>query len=154
MRQLCIIGILVLLVGAGCGAGDASPGSTAESPMPTGTGSSAGPGSGGIEQACAELEELRTSVDMLESLDPEAPRDELRQAANRVASAWANVTSSLSNVLVEHQERLESRHADLEAAIDALPEDISIRDALAELEPQATAFAEAVREAVDDLGCE
>lgn len=167
VQPVVILGLLVMLVTTACGAGAASPGATAQqptasapaSPVETATESPAGPATNGpagsgMEAVCAEIDELRESVDALESVDPDAPRQELGQAIDRVTAAWANVTDSLAAVLAEHRQELEASHAELEEAIDALPDNIPVRDALAQLRPAATAFAADVRSALDDMRCD
>lgn len=166
MRPVVILGLLVMLVAAACGAGAASPGTTEQAtpsapatPAETATESPAEPSASepagsGIEAACAQIDELRDSVDALESVDPDAPRQELRQAIDRVTAAWANVTDSLETVLTEHRQELESSYDELKAAIDALPDDITPREALTQLRPAATAFAADVRTAIDDMRCD
>jgi hypothetical protein len=167
VQAIVILGFLVMLITAACGAGAASPGAATErptasvpaSPTETATESPAGPsGSGpagsGTAAVCAQIDELRDSVDALESTNPDGSRQELRQAIDRVTAAWANVTDSLATELSSHRQELESSYDELKAAIDGLPNDITPRDALAQLQPAATAFAADVRSALDDMRCD
>ena len=86
-------------------------------------------------QLCADLSELDAAVQELESLDETASVGEVRAAEDNITQAWNNVRNSAQTVEEVNTDQLEAAYNDLDSAVQDLPDDITVSEAMTQLQP-------------------
>jgi outer membrane murein-binding lipoprotein Lpp len=104
-------------------------------------------------QLCADLDELETALQELESLDDTATIGEVRAAEENVTSAWNNVRSSAQARGDVNVDQLEAAYTDLDNAVNDLPEDITVAEARTQLQPQIDAVKQAWQQVFSSANC-
>lgn len=82
-----------------------------------------------------------------ESLTPGSTTEEIADAEDALASAWSDVESAAADLENAQVDDLQSAYDELEKAIENVPGDATVEEALEMLQPQV----DAVREAWDAL---
>jgi hypothetical protein len=138
-------------VGAGESAGASMGGS--ESPGASASGGAGSPGTGATT-LCTDLQALRSNVQQLLTSSPATTsRQQLRQRLAATIASWSQVKQELATVAAADRQKLETAGEDLRMAIRSLPRNVPPREALMTVKPQATAFATAIRQTVQDVQC-
>jgi hypothetical protein len=137
MRKLLalVLAAAAIAVVAGCGGDDSQ--ATAE------------------ENACASVAELRSSLLAFTGFDVRTTTiDDLEEARDDVRAAFSDVADSARDVAQESAEDLDQALGELATAIDRLPADTTIPQAVREITPQVEAVITAARELANGLDCE
>ena len=110
----------------------------------------------GAEQTvCDSLAAFRGSVEDLLALDPStASIDDVKAARRNIDQAWADVRASASSVEIADQEAVEDAWQGLAEAVDDVPTDQPISEAVASIRAQAEEVRAAYAEMADGVGCQ
>jgi hypothetical protein len=126
-----VLGAAVL---AGCGSGDAA---TPDAVL-----------------VCDDIAVLEETIIAFRNLTPaSASIDDYRDAWDAIEEAYEVVVIDRAALAEANVDRLQQARDDLEAAVDALPDDVTAPDAVADLEPAAEELGAARDELAGDLEC-
>ncbi len=103
---------------------------------------------------CDSLSGFQSSVSDLRDLDDDSSKEELEAARDDVGEALDQVISDASDLAGVRLDGLQSAFGDLRTAIDDLPDDTSISDAVEELEPQLDSIGTAFQAIFAGLNCD
>lgn len=103
---------------------------------------------------CDSLAEFQTSLSNLRDLNEDSTKEELEAARDDVGEALDQVISDASDLAGVRIDSLQTAFGDLRTAIDDLPDDTSISDAVEELEPQLDAIGTAFQGIFAALNCD
>jgi hypothetical protein len=104
-------------------------------------------------QLCADLGELDTALQELESLDETATVGEVRAAEENVTSAWNNVRSSAQTLEEVNTDQLEAAYTELDGAVQGLPDDITVAEAKTQLQPYIDSVKQAWLQVYTSANC-
>ena len=103
---------------------------------------------------CDSLSDFRAAVSDLRDLNEDSSKEELEAARDDVGDALEQVIADASDLAGVRFDGLQSAFGDLGTAIDELPDDTSVRDAIDELEPQLDAIGTAFQAIFAGLNCQ
>lgn len=103
---------------------------------------------------CDSLGSFETAVTNLRELDSDSSKEELEAARDDVGDALEQVIEDASDLAGIRLDSLQTAFGDLRAAIDDLPDDTSVSDAVDELEPQLDAIGTAFQGIFAGLNCD
>ncbi len=104
-------------------------------------------------QLCADLTNLQTSLQELESLNETATIGDVKAAEANVTSAWNDVRSSAQTRRDVNTDQLEAAYTDLDNAVQGLPNDITVSEARTQLQPQIDAVKQAWQQVFTSANC-
>jgi hypothetical protein len=104
---------------------------------------------------CDSLAEFGDAVQALDDLDAStASVDDIRAARSTMEAAWDLVVVDAAAVSAADQEALESAWTDLADAVDAIPTDQPVEDALDTIDPAKAEVRSAYEEMANGVGCD
>ena len=103
---------------------------------------------------CDSLDSFQAAVSDLRDLNEDSSKEELEAARDDVGEALEQVISDASDLAGIRVDSLQTAFGDLRTAIDDLPDDTSISDAVDELEPQFDAIGTAFQAIFAGLNCD
>jgi chaperonin cofactor prefoldin len=133
MKWILVLGAAVLLL---CAAGCTQP-----SPEEAKT------------QFCTDMADFETALEELQSLNETANVGEVRAAEDNVTQAWNNVKNSAQTVGEVNTDQLEAAYNDLDKAVQDLPADITVQEAMQQLQPQIDAVKQAWQQVFSSANC-
>jgi hypothetical protein len=102
---------------------------------------------------CSNLTTFQQSVEELTNLDSYSTMGEVKAAANMARHPFDAVQQSNAEVKNAQVEALRNNYEDLQVAIAALPDDATVEDAKASLQPQIAAVQAAREEVSSRVEC-
>ena len=107
------------------------------------------------EQAfCSSLSTLESSVEALTSLDPtSASQSDYQSAVSTIESDWDQVKSDASNLASIDMSTLESAWDSFKSAVDDVPDDASVSDALSDVKTSADSLVSTVKSTLTGPDC-
>ena len=103
---------------------------------------------------CGSLATFQTDVQAVADLSPDsASVDDLNAATDAVSSSWDQVVTDAQAVSAADTAALTSAYNDLAQAIQDLPTDVAVTDALTTLQPSIDAVNSAYTEMANGLSC-
>jgi hypothetical protein len=106
------------------------------------------------ESLCTSLDGFSAAVVKFQALDPQtASQDDYEAAAAAIQDAWGEVKAEAEDVAEADTAALDSAQAELSSAVENLPQDVPVSEAIAGLQPDVAAVAQAWGEIYDGVGC-
>jgi hypothetical protein len=137
-RSLAIFGALSLAIVVGACSGGSTP-----SPQPAAEAAT-----------CAALQAWSDEMRAFTALDPAtASADDVAAQRDAVATAWDEVQASLTDVKASDKAAVEAGWAALQAALNNIPSDVPIADAINGVKAAAVPLKAAYKEMADGMGC-
>jgi outer membrane biogenesis lipoprotein LolB len=102
---------------------------------------------------CSNLTTFQQSVEELTNLDSYSTMGEVKAAANMARHSFDAVEQANAEVKNAQVEALRNNYEDLQVAIAALPDDATVEDAKASLQPQIAAVQAAREEVSSRVEC-
>ena len=85
---------------------------------------------------CSSLQTMESDVQALVALDPStASKSDYQDDVNSIQSDWDNVKSDASDLASVNMSTLDSAWDDFKSAVDDVPDDASVSDALSDVSP-------------------
>ena len=95
---------------------------------------------------CSSLSSLESSVQALVALDPtSASKDDYESAVDDIESSWDDVKSDASNLVSVDMSTLDSAWDSFKSAVDNVPDDASVSDALNDVASAAQSLVNTVQ---------
>lgn len=104
-------------------------------------------------ELCASLAELQTQVARLGTLTPQSTVDDVKAIGADIQTAYDDVQSKAEQVAEVNVNELQQAYQDLDAAIEGIPGDATVPEALAVIETQWTAVNTAWQDVIADANC-
>ena len=103
---------------------------------------------------CSSLSTLDSSITSLTSLDPSsASKDDYQSAISTIESNWDQVKSDASNLASIDMSTLDSSWDSFKSAVDAVPDDASVSDALSDVSGAAQSLGSTVKSTLTGPDC-
>ncbi len=103
---------------------------------------------------CSSLDTLDSSVEALTSLDPtSASQSDYQSAVSTIESDWDQVKSDASNLASIDESTLDSAWDSFKSAVDEVPDDASVSDALSDVKTSADSLASTVKSTLTGPDC-
>ena len=105
------------------------------------------------QELCTALSEFGTDVRDFRSLDANSTIEQWDDARNAASDAWDNVQDEAADVEEARADEVEGAYDDLQSAIDDVPDDTPVDQAVAQVAPQIGALETAWVGLSAQLGC-
>jgi hypothetical protein len=103
---------------------------------------------------CSSLSTLESSVEALTSLDPtSASKSDYQSAVSTIESDWDQVKSDASNLASIDMSTLDSAWDSFKSAVDDVPDDASVSDALSDVKSSADSLVSTVKSTLTGPDC-
>ena len=103
---------------------------------------------------CSSLKTMESDVQSLVALDPStASKSDYQDDVNSIQSDWDIVKSDASNLASVNMSTLDSAWDDFKSAVDGVPDDASVSDALGDVKTAAQSLASTVQSTVTGPDC-
>ena len=103
---------------------------------------------------CSSLDTLESDVQALVALDPtSASQDDYESAVDSIQSGWDDVKSDASTLASIDMSTLDSAWDDFKSAVDDVPDDASVSDALGDVSSAAQSLASTVQSTLSGPDC-
>lgn len=107
-----------------------------------------------VSQACTEAEALATAVeDFRTALTAESTVEEVRSARDAVVDAYDRLMAEAQDVAQDRMDDLESSVMEFRSAVDDVPEDTALPDAVEDLRSEASDVGSSLDDLESDLTC-
>jgi hypothetical protein len=105
-------------------------------------------------QLCTDLARFRTAVASLRSLSPNSTVSDLKQAQDQVKTAFSEVKSSAVNVQEARVVELEEAQANLDKAVQEIPETATLQQASESISEEVAAVESAQTQMESGVNCQ
>lgn len=105
-------------------------------------------------QLCTDLARFRTAVASLKSLSPNSTVSDLKQAQDQVKTAFGEVKSSAANVQEARVTELEEAKANLDKAVQDIPETVTLQQASESISEEVAAVEAAQAQMESGVNCQ
>ena len=103
---------------------------------------------------CSSLDSLESSVQALLALDPStASKDDYQADVDTIQSDWDQVKSDASSLVNVDMSTLDSAWDSFKSAVDDVPDDASVSDALNDVKSAADSLASTVKSTLSGPDC-
>ena len=103
---------------------------------------------------CSSLQSMDSDVQALLALEPtSASQSDYQDAVDSIQSDWDDTKSDASNLVSVDMSTLDNAWDDFKSAVDDVPDDASVSDALNDVGTAATSFASTVKSTLDGPDC-
>src|SRR5262245_33980581 len=103
---------------------------------------------------CSSLSTLGGSIDSLTALDPaSASQSDYQSAVDEIESDWDQVKTDASDLASVTMSDLDGAWESFKSAVDAVPDDASVSDALSDVGSAASTFASTVKSTLSGPDC-
>lgn len=103
---------------------------------------------------CSSLSSLESSVQALTALDPtSASQSDYQSAVSTIESDWDQVKTDASDLASIDQSTLDSAWDSFKSAVDDVPDDASVSDALSDVKSSADSLASTVKSTLTGPDC-
>ncbi|NOJ59678.1 MULTISPECIES: hypothetical protein [unclassified Arthrobacter] len=107
-----------------------------------------------VSQACTEAEALATAVeDFRTALTAESTVEEVRSARDAVVDAYETLMAEAQDVAQDRMDDLEASVMEFRSAVDDVPEDTALPDAVEDLRSEASDVGSSLDDLESDLTC-
>ncbi|WP_104182133.1 hypothetical protein [Arthrobacter sp. B0490] len=144
---------LALLTGCGSGTTTDTSGSTSTSSA-SGTGSDSPQEQAGSERICDAATAHTSAVSEFEdTLTPEVTIEQLRSARDKIVSTYTELDQAAADVAADRWVAVEAAERKLEKAVDDIPDQATVREAVESLRNEASDLKVAVGDLVKGVTC-
>ncbi len=103
---------------------------------------------------CSSVEQLDSDVQALLALEPtSASQSDYQDAVDSIQSDWDDTKSDASDLASVDMSTLDTAWDDFKSAVDDVPDDASVSDALNDVGTAATSFASTAKSTLDGPDC-
>ncbi|VXB69541.1 hypothetical protein [Citricoccus sp. K5] len=107
-----------------------------------------------VSQACAATETFSTSLEEFRAtLTPDATTEQLRSARDKVGESYDALVEEAGDVAEDRREELDTTVRDFREAVNEVPDDTKVPDALSSLREEANDVGTALSDVESDLQC-
>ena len=107
-----------------------------------------------VQNLCSSLTSLEASTENLTSLSPQsASKDDYNSAVSDVQDDWDSVKSDAQDVKSASTDAIDSAWDSFEQAIENVPSDASVSDALEDISQQGQALVSTAQSTISELSC-
>jgi hypothetical protein len=106
------------------------------------------------EAFCSSLQSMESDVHALTALEPSsASKTDYQDAVDSIQSDWDDTKSDASDLASVDMSTLDSAWDDFKSAVDDVPDDASVSDALSDVGDAANSLASTVKSTLDGPDC-
>ena len=103
---------------------------------------------------CSSVETMQSDVQALVALDPStASKTDYQDDVNSIQSDWDNVKSDASNLASINMSTLDNAWDDFKSAVDDVPDDASVSDALSDVKTSAESLVSTTKSTLTGPDC-
>ncbi|WP_082122691.1 hypothetical protein [Methanoculleus sediminis] len=104
-------------------------------------------------QLCQDLEELGAALESMENTSLRSSVGDIRDGRDQVRSAMESVRESAGQLANVRVDELNAAYEDLDQAVQSLPDDLTVVEAIQTIRPQIQAVRDEQRNLYADLNC-
>ncbi len=104
-------------------------------------------------QLCQDLEDLGVALQNMENISVSSSVGDIRDAQDQVQSAMESVRSSADQVANIRVDELNAAYEDLDQAVQGLPDDATVVEAIQTIRPEIQAVRDARQNLTAELNC-